>query len=367
MTRRDLTGVLLGTAAAANAGPPQASDTPVKVVVAGLVHGHVAGFLRRFASRSEIQVVGIAEANAAVVDRHVAEFKLNRDQVFSTLDAALDAAKPEAVMAFTDTFDHAAVVESCVGRGVHVMVEKPLAVSIEHARTIERAAKRGNIHVLVNYETTWYPTTQQLAERVVEGKSVGSIRKIVVRDGHQGPKEIGVPPEFLQWLTDPVRNGGGALFDFGCYGANLVTWLMNGQRPLSVSATVQTMKPAIYAKVDDDATIILTYPNAQAVLQPSWNWPFSRKDIDVYGDTGYLLAPDRETFRLRAAGKRDEEVIKLPALANENKDEVAYFTAVVRGRIQPSGLSALPNNMIVTEILDAARRSARSGRAIRLT
>lgn len=366
MTRRDLTGVLLGSAAASTAAP-QANDKPVRVVIAGLVHGHVAGFLRRFAGRPEIEVVGIAESRTAVVDRHVSEFKLNRKQVFATLDQALDASKPDAVMAFTDTFDHAAVVESCARRGVHVMVEKPLAVSVEHGRAIERAAKRGNIHVLVNYETTWYPSTQQLPVRVLQQKSIGSIRKIVVRDGHQGPKEIGVPPEFLEWLTDPVRNGGGALFDFGCYGANLVTWLMNGERPESVTASAQTMKPSIYAKVDDDATIILRYPTAQAVVQPSWNWPFSRKDIDVYGETGSLLAPDRDTLRFRAAGKREDEVIKLPALANEHKDEVAYFTAVVRGRIKPDGLSGLPNNLVVTEILDAARRSARSGRAIRLT
>ena len=62
----------------------------------------------------------------------------------------------------------------------------------------------------------------------------------------QGPKEINVQPEFLAWLTDPVKNGAGALFDFGCYGANLMTWLMDNQRPLAVTAIAQTNKPAIY-------------------------------------------------------------------------------------------------------------------------
>jgi predicted dehydrogenase len=126
------------------------------------------------------------------------------------------------------------------------------------------------------------------------------------------------------------------------------------------------MKPGIYSKVDDDATIVLTYPKAQAVVQASWNWPFSRKDIDIYGETGYLLAPDRETLRIRSQGKREDEIIKLPALSNEYKDEVSYLTAVVRGGAQPSGLSALALNMTVTEILDAARRSARERRTIRL-
>ena len=62
---------------------------------------------------------------------------------------------------------------------------------------------------------------------------------MVAMDGHQGPQEIGVGPEFFEWLTDPVIDGGGALFDFGCYGANLMTWLMDNERPLAVTALTQ--------------------------------------------------------------------------------------------------------------------------------
>ena len=81
-----------------------------------------------------------------------------------------------------------------------------------------------------------------------EQKAGGEIRKMVAMDGHQGPKEINVQPEFLAWLTDPVKNGAGALFDFGCYGANLMTWLMDNQRPSKVTALAQTNKPQIYAQ-----------------------------------------------------------------------------------------------------------------------
>ena len=71
---------------------------------------------------------------------------------------------------------------------------------------------------------------------------------MVAMDGHEGPKEIKVQPEFFAWLTDPVKNGAGALFDFGCYGANLMTWLMDNQRPIKVTAIAQTDKPQIYAR-----------------------------------------------------------------------------------------------------------------------
>ena len=121
--------------------------------------------------------------------------------------------------------------------------------------------------------------SNRAAYDLVHGHALGDVRKVVVHDGHSGPKEIGVGPEFLSWLTDPKLNGGGALFDFGCYGADLMTWLMDGQRPETVTAVTQQIKPEIYPRVDDEATIILTYPKAQAILQASWNWPFDRKDM----------------------------------------------------------------------------------------
>src|SRR5258707_5081736 len=68
-----------------------------------------------------------------------------------------------------------------------------------------------------------------------------------------------------------------------------MTILMVCQRPLSATAVTQQIKPDIYPHVDDEATIVLTYPRAQAILQASWNWPYSRKDMEVYGRTGSLI------------------------------------------------------------------------------
>ena len=124
---------------------------------------------------------------------------------------------------------------------------------------------------------------------------------MVVHDGHRGPREIGVQPEFLAWLTDPEQNGAGALFDFGCYGANLMTWLMDDARPTSVTAVTRRFKPEIYPRVDDEATIILEYPGAQAIIQASWNWPFDRKDMAVYGQTGSVFTVRNNEVRVRRA------------------------------------------------------------------
>src|SRR5438132_941504 len=146
---------------------------------------------------------------------------------------------------------------------------------------------------LVHYETTSYPSNTAVYHLVRDG-ALGDIRKVVVHDGHKGPKEINVEPEFLSWLTDPARNGAGALFDFGCYGADLMTWLMQGAAPITVTAVTQRLKPDIYPLVDDEATVILTYAKAQAILQASWNWPFDRKDMEVYGETGQAITVSRD-------------------------------------------------------------------------
>ncbi len=246
------------------------------------------------------------------------------------------------------------------------MMEKPLAVGMEPARAIERAAAEGGIPVLVNYETTWYPSNHAAYALARHEKALGEIRKVVVHAGHRGPREIGVQPEFLAWLTDPEKNGAGALFDFGCYGANLMTWLMDDARPVSVTAVTQRIKPEIYARVNDEATIILEYPQAQAIIQASWNWPFDRKDMEVYGRTGQALTMGQNGLRVRLPGK-PEEIRQSAPLAPPGDDFLRYFAAVVRGEIQPSGLSSLQNNLVVTEILDAARRSAATGHTVRLT
>jgi predicted dehydrogenase len=277
----------------------------------------------------------------------------------------LTAAKPEGVMVFTSTFEHQQVVAACAAHGVHVMMEKPLAVSMEQARAMQQAAKLHSIHVLVNYETSWYPSHDLAYNLVRKENAIGDLRKIVVRDGHQGPKEIGCPDSFLVWLTDPVLNGGGALMDFGCYGADLSTWLMQGQRPDSVTAVTQQLKPEVYPRVDDDATIILTYPRAQCIIQASWNWPIGRKDMDLYGVTGVVAVADRNTLQLRKTDGSVRDLVP-PPLEPKLREPVAYFVAVVRGEIPEHPLSSLATNLVVTEILDAARQSARTHRSVDL-
>jgi predicted dehydrogenase len=342
-----------------------AQQKPVRIGIVGLTHDHIHGLLGR-KEKGDIVIVGIVEPDKELVERYATRYGLDKKMVYANIDEMLQKTKPEAVMAYNDIFGHLEVVEKCAPKGVHVMVEKPLAVSADHANRMAVLAKKHNIHLLTNYETTWYGSNAEAYKIANQEKKIGEIRKIEFHTGHQGPVEIGCSKEFLSWLTDPVLNGAGALNDFGCYGANISTWLMDGETPVSVTAVTNTNKPQVYTKVDDEATIIVQYLHAQAVIQASWNWPYNRKDMQLYGQSGYVFCNDATRMTVQKTGVRKPTDYTASPLAENQNDAFSYFANVIRGNIkpQPFDLSALPNNEIVVKILEAANVSAKTGRKV---
>jgi predicted dehydrogenase len=340
------------------------AEAPVRVVIIGLVHGHAQGLLSSLPNNTNVQLVGIAEPDTKLAEHYEQQFHLDHKLFYTDADKMLTDVHPQAALVYTDILDHRKAIELAARHGVSSMVEKPLATTVADALAIRRAAREHHVQVLVNYETTWYASNTEALRLAADGK-LGPIRRVVVHDGHEGPKEIHVGPEFLSWLTDPVKNGAGAMFDFGCYGADLMTVLMKGETPESVTAVALTDKPETYAHVDDDATIIVRYAKTQAVLQPSWNWPFSRKDMEVYGATGYAITEAADRIRTRFAGDKAESEGPTPPIVGAENNSLDYLAAVMRGKLKPEeDLTSLDTNMIVVQILAAARESAKLGRTI---
>jgi predicted dehydrogenase len=343
------------------------AQAPLRVAIVGLEHGHVEGFFQSLPQHSNVQLVGVADADPALFAKYRSKFGLAETIYFKSMANMIETRRPQAVLVYTPISEHRHAIEIAAQYGVSVMVEKPLTISLEDALAIRRTARHYHIHVLTNYETTWY-ASNRAAYNELEHGALGHLRRVVVHDGHQGPKEIGVPPEFLSWLADPAQNGAGALYDFGCYGVDLMTWLMHGDTPLTVTAVVNHDKPEIYRNVDDDATIVLTYPHAQAVIQASWNWPFGRKDMEVYGATGYAITVGADKLRIRHEHDNDERLIPTIRLSPPENDSLTYLDSVFTGQVLSRGdLSALDTNIVVMQILDAARESARTGKTVHLT
>lgn len=338
------------------------ADSLLKVAVAGLNHDHVYLLLNLYKEK-KVEIIGIAEANSILVDKIQAQYNLPKSVFYADLGALLKKVKPEVVLAYNPTNEHIQVAEICLPRKIPVMVEKPMATTLADAKRIATLSRENKTPFFVNYETTWYKSNQQL-KQLLEQNAVGTVTRMIVKDGHEGPKEIGCSSYFLDWLTDPQKNGGGALMDFGCYGANLMTWIKNGERPISVSAITHQLKPEIYPKVEDDATIILKYRDGSTgIIQASWAWPYSVKDLQVFGTKAQLYAQNDK--RLVEYTQHNEKPTAIPTDQPYFENHIQYLEHVLSGNQQSEAdLGSISNNVTVVEILEAAKRSAKEGKTI---
>ncbi len=336
-----------------------ASAQTYKIAVIGLVHSHVWGHLGRMATNQPAELAGIAEPNQELVAeaRKVAP----NARYYSDYRQMLDEAKPDIVWAFVENNRHLEIVQACAPRKIHVMFEKPLAATHKEALAIERLARQHGIQVMTNYQMAWWPT-QYAARQVAESGELGKVWRLHGIVGHGGPGSSGVRNKyFFEWLTDPVRNGGGALVDFGCYNALWALWYLG--RPATVYAQVNRLQPERFPKVEDNSTIVLTYPEGVALLEGSWDLPRGFQDLEVFGRQGSLYVT-RERVEVRK-GKETTQAPVQP-LPPERAEPIAYMVHCLRNNQQVEGLVGLPINIQVLEILDAAKESIRTGRAVRL-
>ena len=341
--------------------------TPVRLAIIGLDHDAAGDFISRARVRMDVQLVGIVESDKTLVRSYVQLLNLSTNFFYPDLASLLAVTNVQAAVVFTTTRDHRGTVEACAAHKIDVMLEKPLAVNMDDALAMAAAARSNGTQVVVDYETSWYASVGTAYTMIHNQHAIGDLRKMIVIAGNQGPKDAGCSDAFLDWLTNPDLNGGGALPDFGCYGAALMAWFMDGRRPDSVFAQANHFKPGVYPKVEDEATIVVTYPELQGIIQASWNLPFSERSLQIYGTTGYVFAPRMDLLRLRLAGTEESE-LELQAQPEPGlmTDDISYFVAVARREIKPTGPSSLQVNLVTTEILDAARKSIELGKQIHL-
>ena len=339
------------------------SQEKLYVVVAGLSHDHVNRMLDKNKT-GEIVIIGIAEADQQLCNKKKIAYQLPDSIFYNNLTTALKKKHPDLVMVYNAPAEHLAVIEICMPLHIPVMVEKPLCFSKMEASRIEFLSKEFNTKVYTNFPSAWYTSFIELSKRANE---IGTINKMVMHGGHRGPIEIGCSKDFSGWLTDPDKNGGGAITDFGCYGASIMTELMQGKKPISVFAIARHLKQEIYPKVDDDATIILEYQGATGIIEASWNWPYTIMDAEAYSKDAYLHAAEfnasREEPSLQSKNQRETKTENISA--PKYKDEVEYLTAVIKnGANDDNTFLSLERNLIIVKILDAARKSVKEGKKI---
>jgi len=337
---------------------------PLRILLAGLEHGHASGFIRSL-NPDVITLVGVWEPNDAVWSKYHSRPQLASVPRFTELNEALSLVKPETVWAFSDTRTHLDVVRAAAPRGIDVIVEKPLAVSWRDATEMNTLAARHGILVLTNYETSWYPSFVEAKAALTPEGAVGRPRHLYIQAGHTGPAKRGTSPEFLVWLRDPARSGGGALVDFRSYGANLATWWLENREPDTVTAFLSRFDPQSYPDCDDHATLQLVYADVQVTCVGSWSWPYSRKDAALYGERGALVTVNDRHYSIR---NEKQPTAEFREATTPRRDSQRWYANTIRsGRDPITDPSSLANNLIVTKILEAARRSAHEGRTITLS
>lgn len=330
-----------------------------KIAVVGLGHAHVWGHLERVLKGGIARLVGVAESEPSLAGE-ARKRGVPDKLIYADYRKMLDETRPDFVWAFNETYRHAEVVETCAPRKIHVMVEKPLAATFQEALAIQRAARKHGIHVMTNYGSTWQPG-YYAAKAAGEAGSVGAVWRVRGVTGHGGPGDPRTS-YFVSWLADPVKNGGGALVDFGCYNAVFALWIKG--KPESVYASANHLQPELFPKVEDNATMILNYRDGAAIFEQSWDLPpRAPGGFEIYGRTGSLtILGNRVELR---RGRTPEEV-KVAPLPAERAEPIAYMANVLRTRGQVDGMSALDINVDVMEVLEAAKASIKTGRAVRL-
>ena len=345
-----------------------AGASRTRLAIVGLDHDHVWGILNDISREPQAELVAVADPHPELVAKAKARVPATV-KFYDDYVRMLDEVKPDAVIVTTENDRHLAILRECARRHVHYSTEKPMATTGADAREMERLAEAAHIKLMVNYWNAWVAPTHDLFHRVMAG-DVGPVQKIVAQQGHQGPKEIGVSPEFGAWLYDPVKNGGGAIMDFGTYGAEWAMWLKG--RPARVFAYTLKLKTDQHNAVDDDATILLEYPDAVGVIEASWDWPRDKGQVEVYGPKGSLLATQTELFFQPPAGaKADPKMpegapVQLQPVPHETSNPISYFVGCIRNDKPIENPVSGAMNVGVVEILDAARESIRTGRAVAL-
>jgi len=335
-----------------------------KIAVIGLEHSHVWGHLERMIRGEPAKLVGIAETDSELV----AEAKkagAPDSLIFSDFKKMLDQTKPDIVWSFVPNNRHLEIVQACAARKIHVIFEKPLASTYKDALAVRDIARKHGIYVMTNYQMAWWPSNYT-AKAQVEAGAIGKTWRLRGVVGHGGPGSQGTrAAHFFKWLTDPVQNGAGALMDFGCYNALWSLWYMG--RPESVYATVNHLRPEVFPKVEDNSTMILHYRNGVGLFEGSWDLPRSFQDLEVFGNTGSVNVRNG-LVELRKGNRRDAPgvPVTIAPLPPERSEPIAYMVYCIRNKKEPEGLVALDINVGVNEIIEAAKMSVKSGKAVAL-
>lgn len=241
-------------------------QAPIRVGVVGLAHDTIWQSIRQALEVPGVTFIAAAEANENLLARFVEETHCETGHFFFEAREMFENVPLDAVLCGTPTGWHVEVAELCAVHKVALLLEKPMALSLDQSDLITTAVQRSSIPFMVHFPELWRPAVREASRLAKEG-AIGSLWQVRYRVGHANPHDIGYSPEFLEWFLDPDLNPSGAFLDLCSYGAQLSVWLLG--RPQSVVAVAATLsKDGL--DVYDNGLLVLKYGHAFGIAEGSW-------------------------------------------------------------------------------------------------
>jgi predicted dehydrogenase len=336
----------------------------VRIGVLGLTHDHIWGNLKDLKASSLGELVAVADPNAPLRDKVEAEF--GDIQGFASYEEMLDKVELDAVYIYGDNATGAVLAEMAAKRGLHLMIEKPMASTLAGADRMLAAAQAAGVKLMVNWPFAWWASLQHAMDMAQKGE-LGRLFSVKYRSAHAGPKELGCTPYFYNWLHDANLNGAGALMDYCCYGAALARHLLG--RPSRIMGVADRLQKD-YITLDDNAVIVMHYPGAIAVSEASWTQigHLTSYVTAIYGSEGTLVIEPGVKGRIMLATREHEDGIEVkpPDLPASMQNATAHFLNCLVEDLPVEGLCSARVGRDAQEILEAGLISSLEGAAVSL-
>lgn len=202
---------------------------------------------------------------------------------YDNLEQAIDTSGCEVVDVCLPNYLHAKATLLAASAGKHIIIEKPLAVTLEEADAMIAACKNAGVKLMYAEELCFAPKYERLRSMVGEG-AVGNIYMLKQAEKHSGPHS--------DWFYDVRYAGGGVLMDMGCHAFGWFFWMLNNTKVKSVYASMATVLHQGRTQGEDNSVVIVEFDNGvTAIAENSWAKHGGMDDhCEVYGQEGVMYA-----------------------------------------------------------------------------
>lgn len=298
-----------------------------RIITLGLHHDHVWSNLEELAATGRAELVGAADADAELLAKYRDRFP---GETTASYEELLSRGGITAAYVFgSNRLSEDLVVKACE-RGLHCLVEKPMAATLAGAERMHAAAKANGVRLMVNWPFTWWPQLRHGIYMAQVGE-LGQLWQVRYRAAHQGPVELGCSRQFCEWLYDAELNGAGALMDYCCYGAVLADVLLGQPESVSGLRVSTGLKPDL--ALEDNAVLLLKYPHALATTEASWTQigHLTSYSTTIYGSTGTVhIEPGHEGRILHANAEHPDGIaLQVPVQPEHLRNASTHFLAAI--------------------------------------